>query len=228
MKTIILGDIHGDFQVINHLVTTEQPDIIIQCGDFGYWPHQNGWPPADPPLKLGNTKLYWCEGNHEDHEELANITESGQLEVAPNCFYQPRGSILALPDGRNVLFFGGADSTDKESKIEGKSWFSNEIPAANDFEKLDPNQHIDIVVSHTCPSSFVLRRTPPLGYSKVPWLAKADDPTRDILDLILQKYEPAQWFFGHFHIHQVGKFQNTDWMALAVPLDDEETWWAEL
>lgn len=228
MKIIILGDIHGDFQVINHLVATEQPDIIIQCGDFGYWPYQNGWPPTDPALKLGNTKLYWCDGNHEDHEELAKIAESGQFEVAPNCFYQPRGSVLPLPDSRNVLFFGGADSTDKKSRIEGRDWFSDEIPTAADFEKLDKNLHIDIVISHTCPKSFELRQTPPLGYRKSSWLAKADDPTRDILDLVLQRHHPTQWFFGHFHIYQTGKFKNTTWTALAIPMDDEEIWWTEL
>ncbi len=228
MRTIILGDIHGDFQIINHLVEMEQPDIIIQCGDFGYWPRKHEWPPNDPPLKLGNTKLYWCDGNHEDHESLAKITSSRQLEVAPNCFYQPRGSVLTLPDNRTVLFFGGADSTDKSSRCEGESWFSNEIPTKADLNRLDQNLHIGIVISHTCPKSFELRQTAPLGYRKSSWLAKADDPTRDILELILQHYSPAQWFFGHFHIHQTGKHKNTAWKALAIPMEDEESWWAEL
>ncbi len=228
MKTIILGDIHGDFQVINHLVKTEQPDIIIQCGDFGYWPRKNGWPPNDPSLRLGTTKVYWCDGNHEDHESLAEVASSEQLEVAPNCFYQPRGSVLTLPDGQNVLFFGGADSTDKSSRIEGDSWFSGEIPTTADFENIENNLHINIVISHTCPKSFELRQTAPLGYRKSSWLAKAHDPTRDILELVLQKYSPAQWFFGHFHIHQTGKFKNTTWMALAIPMEDEEIWWFEL
>ncbi len=32
MKTIILGDIHGDFQVINPLVKSQQSNIIIHVG----------------------------------------------------------------------------------------------------------------------------------------------------------------------------------------------------
>ncbi|OEU71315.1 MAG: hypothetical protein BA863_03410 [Desulfovibrio sp. S3730MH75] len=234
MKIIVVGDIHGDFQVINHLVETERPDIILQCGDFGYFPRLHGVPALD----LGGTLLYWCDGNHEDHQVLSNLVLScpdksrqdlsKPVEILPNCFYQPRGSTLKLPDGRNVLFFGGADSSDKDSREEGKDWFSDELPGQNDLDRIDSNQKIDIVISHTCPNSFALRKIPPEGYEKGPWLAKAQDPTRLLLDQILRLHAPAKWFFGHFHIHQTGRFQETEWQALSIPLDDGELWWVEL
>lgn len=233
MKIIVIGDIHGDFQVINHLVRTERPDLILQVGDFGYWPRLHGWPPRDSALELGDTKLYWCDGNHEDHQSLASLAKSGcdlssSVEVAPNCFYQPRGSVLTLPDGRNVLFFGGADSSDKDSREEGEDWFAGELPGQADLEKLNTDLQIDIIISHTCPKKINLRETPPEGYSAGPWLAKSGDPTRVLLDHVLKLYAPAKWYFGHFHIHQIGQCGKTEWQALAIPLDEGEPWWSEL
>jgi hypothetical protein len=229
MKVIVVGDIHGDFQVINHLVKTERPDIILQCGDFGYWPRSDaGWPPTDPPLDNGSTPIYWCDGNHEDHAELQKVIAAGQTEVAPNCFYQPRGSTLGLPDGRTILFFGGADSGDHEKRQKGVDWFPQECPQQVDFKNIPKGLEIDIVISHTAPAVFNLRDTPPFGYAKGPWLAKHLEQTRILLNEIFFQYHPDQWFFGHYHIHQTGIQEGVNWTALAVPIDGGERWWIEL
>lgn len=36
-KILIVGDIHGDWGKMNALMQQKQPDIAIQCGDFGHW-----------------------------------------------------------------------------------------------------------------------------------------------------------------------------------------------
>ena len=41
MKIIIMGDIHADFGALNRFVNKKQPDIILQTGDFGWWPHRH-------------------------------------------------------------------------------------------------------------------------------------------------------------------------------------------
>jgi len=234
MKIIVVGDIHGDFQILNHLIETQHPEIILQCGDFGYWPREYGWPPDDPPLRNGKTKIYWCDGNHEDHEdhedheELSHIVESNKCEIAPNCFYQPRGSILTLPDGRSVLFFGGAASGDKWRRTEGETWFQSEVPLLSDLDHIQRDATIDIVISHTAPTAFKLWQVPPAGYSRIPWLAKHQEETREILNKILFRYHPQQWYFGHFHIQQTGCNHGCNWTALAMPLEGGETWWVQL
>jgi len=228
MKTLIVGDIHGDFQVLNHLIETQRPDIILQCGDFGYWPRKYGWPPDDPPLKNGATKIYWCDGNHEDHHELSRIAGSNNCEIAPNCHYQPRGSIVTLPDDRNVLFFGGAASGDNWRRTERETMFQSEVPNLSDLDKISNDKKIDIVISHTAPTAFKIRQTPPLGYARIPWLAKHQEETRKILNKVLHRHNPCLWYFGHFHIHQTGRNQECNWTALAMPLDGGETWWMEL
>jgi hypothetical protein len=41
-RLYVLGDIHADFGALNQFVNKKQPDIILQCGDFGWWPHRHG------------------------------------------------------------------------------------------------------------------------------------------------------------------------------------------
>lgn len=175
MKIIVAGDIHGDFQAVNSLVQEENPDYILQVGDFGYYPNEHpGWPPTEPELKLGNTCLHWCDGNHEDHQSLSQLIKVGELEVAPNCFYQPRGTTLTLPDGRRVLFYGGA-----ARGLKGEDKFPcEEAPRVEDVENLKV-EGIDIVISHAAPSIFKLPKKPPFGYAKEPWLSKFEEQTQE-------------------------------------------------
>jgi len=217
---LVVGDLYGHFEALNDLVKGKQPDIILQVGDFGYWP------PDDPELELGKTKVYWCDGNHEDHDTLDLIKRTGQLEVAPSCFYQPRGSILRLPDGRRVLFFGGAESMDKAHRNRREDWFPQELPTYLDFAKV-LDAPVDIVISHTAPACFNIEKSPPFGYASLPWLAKFKEPTPKMLDVILELVQPKQWFFGHYHVHQVGQECGVDWTALGYA-EGLEKWWVEL
>lgn len=225
MKIIIVGDLHGEFGELNHLINHKRPQIVLQVGDFGFYPKEPDYDPAKK-VKAQGTKIHWCDGNHEDHEALELIQATGQLEVAPGCFYQPRGSILTLPNGRRVLFFGGAESMDKAHRIRGEDWFPQEVPTYSDFAKV-LDEPVDIVISHTAPACFSLKKEPPFGYAKKPWLAKFDEPTPKMLDSILEIVKPKQWFFGHYHVHQVGHDCGVDWTALSHPRSSNR-WWVEL
>ena len=73
-KILVVGDTHGEWGRLNQLINTKCPDLILQCGDFGWWPkmevtrpvlygqqkvwHLNG-------IKPKKTRVYWCDGNHE-------------------------------------------------------------------------------------------------------------------------------------------------------------------
>ena len=211
MKIIVAGDLHGDSQALNSLIRDEKPNIVLQVGDFGYWPRRDGWPPSDPELELRDTLVYWCEGNHEDHDALAQVGRSRKFQVAPQCFYVPRGSVVELPDGRQVLFFGGAYQTDTDE----------------DLDAIKALGRIDLVISHTAPASFQIRKEPPRGYAREPWLAKFAEETPQLLDRLFDLVKPRQWFFGHYHIHQAGQDRGVKWTALA-DAGSGETWWVEL
>jgi len=187
-KIMICGDIHGDWASLNTLISKKKPSLILQAGDFGYWPREPKY--ALEKIKPHDTKIYFCDGNHEDHWALKDVKDN---ELAPNIFYMSRGSVMTLPDGRNVLFFGGADSIDKEDRTLGFDWFPEEIPSYRDLAAIDKlDMKIDIVISHTCPEDFT-------EMDQWKWKDKVTDPTRKLLSVILDRFKPDLWYFGHWH-----------------------------
>lgn len=180
---MIVGDIHGRFGYLNKLINKRAPEVIICCGDFGIWPNI----PLSS-IKNHNCKVYFCEGNHENYNELKKIRRSKEpVEIYKNIFYMSRGSKLTL-NGKNILFFGGAESVDKEYRIEGHNWFPEESITTEQINSLR-KQKIDIVISHTAPG-FIIES---MGRLK----RAGTSPT--LLEYVHELYKPNCWFFGHMH-----------------------------
>lgn len=212
MKIMVIGDVHGRFGDLNTFINKRQPDILLACGDFGYWPKQFNKKYLDnvgktrtwkADIKNPNTHIYWCDGNHEDHWELRDRTTD---ELWPNVFYQPRGTVRMLPDGRNVLFLGGAACIDKQYRTYGYDWFPEEMITQRDIYQL-PDVKVDIVVTHTAPNEFVFK-------DKRFTERTFRDTCRDALTFVLNKYKPKRWLFGHFHTYQTGVYNDCHWTAL--------------
>ena len=125
MRIAIVGDVHGEFSTLR-AVENLGPDLIIQCGDLGFWPR---WPTVGLELEAFTPQvpIRFCDGNHEDLETLFAHRVPGESprahEVKPGLFWQDRGSTLTLPDGRVVLFVGGAWSFDDYRREPGVDWF---------------------------------------------------------------------------------------------------------
>ena len=238
MKIIIIGDIHADFGALNRFINKHRPTIILQCGDFGWWPHHHLVERIRKnhffdqyAIKLRGTSLYWCDGNHENHDDLQKriaANQGGPIEIpVPGCYYMRRGSILTLDDGRNVLFFGGAMSTDKDGRTEGESWWASEVPIVEDLEhaRAQVAAHggcVDIVSSHTGPGAF-LRQLPANKIAR----ARLTDPTVTLLDMILDEFHPKKWFFGHFHLEARGEDLGCVWRCMNAE-GFGGGWWVEL
>lgn len=215
-KVYAVGDVHGDWSRLNTLINKLGPAIFLVCGDFGYWPFLETIRPVlygqrQKPWKLKGVKcgegshVFWCDGNHEDHWYLR---DNPRLINYGNVHYQRRGSIIMLPDGRTVMFMGGADSIDKDFRILGRDWFPEELISQRDLDfALSYPGKIDIIVSHTCPEVFrVLNNKGSDGKQK--------DPCRFALNQILEKFRPTQWFFGHWHKYQKGVHEGCFWECL--------------
>jgi predicted phosphodiesterase len=212
LNVLITGDIHGEFARLNDLINTKkhQLDLIICCGDFGYWPNHD----RDlQNIKTHGKPLLWCEGNHEDHWALRDRKTD---ELAPNVFYMPRGSTYKLDDGRTIMFMGGADSIDKEQRVIGYSWFPEEIIAQKDLMNL-PDIRVDIFVTHTCPTELY-----PVMVQY--YDGKQMEPSNYALSELWKKYKPDLWFFGHWHHFKAGTLENTKWYALNHATS-RSPWW---
>ena len=220
MKIIVTGDIHAQFGQLNTFINNKKPDILLCCGDFGYFPDEKLY--SLKRIKPKDTKIYWCPGNHERWDLLEErFGRRGliPIEIKPNIFYCPIGSYLKI-EGKNILFIGGADSIDKDSRIIGIDWFPQEILNMNDVDFILNNskERVDIIISHTCPDCFDMSRTERFD--------KWNDPSRKALDIILKQLNPKLYFFGHWHFSLKGKFKGTYWECLNdIPFTN---WWKEI
>lgn len=210
-NVIITGDIHGNFEYLNKLINKfkYKLDLIICCGDFGYWPS------SSTPLNIESqgVTILWCDGNHEDHWAIHKLSDN---EITKNVFYMPRGSTYKLRDGRTILFMGGAASIDKQYRTLGIDWFPEETISQKDMMDL-PNIKIDIFITHTCPKelhSLMLDEEP--NY--------INDPSIYALSTLWQIYKPPLWFFGHWHQYNEGDLENTKWYSLSC-VDSNSKWW---
>ena len=204
----IMGDVEGDWKTMMEIINEDQPDMVLQVGDFGYWPDRPEYK-YSRQIRKNKVPIYFCDGNHEDHKNLGKLCKQrgspGPIAVGPNIFYMPRGSVLNLPDGRKVLFMGGAESVDKRQRTPGYDWFKQELILPEDLANLpDEDTKVDIVISHTCPLEFQIV---PDIYADI----FASDPCRAMLSQVLHKFQPELWYFGHFHHLNGGTYKNCAW-----------------
>jgi len=199
-KILVVGDIHGKWNLLNDLIIKEKPNKIIQCGDFGFWPKIGNF----SKIKNYNTEIYFCDGNHEDHNELKNLKNN---EIKKNIFYMPRGSVLELIEGRKILFIGGSNSTDKNVRMPYIDWFLEETISYKDLDKINFNDRPDIIISHTCPNEF-------MEYLELSNSYDDNDCSRKALSYVLEIFKPKLWIFGHFHKFKEGIYQDTKWICL--------------
>jgi hypothetical protein len=250
-NVMIMGDLHGVWRKVNSLIAHHKPLIALQAGDFGWWPGFSNttkistgvWrrrlgadclaPKIEAKwqqtgLKIHSGALYFCPGNHEDWVDLeakATSLNPYPVEVMKNVFYMPRCSTLLLPDGRRVLFMGGASSIDKSERKAYYDWFPQETITLDDIDCL-PEGDIDIVVSHACPLEFkekLNEDSPNWRVRDSYWSAKFSDPSCYYLSKVLNKYNPKYWFFGHYHLWKTGKVYDTTWFCLNKQSDTG--WW---
>lgn len=215
---VVMGDVHREFGALNVWINKKRPSLILQCGDFGYWPR---WTEKTVPALHGGDLLF-CDGNHEDHESLKRLEYP---EVYPGVRHMPRGSVFTLPDGRTVLFMGGADSIDKHLRTPGKDWFPEELISESDIYQL-PEASVDIVISHTSPREF-----------NIPYMTESEksrDPPCMALSHVLHKYRPKLWYFGHWHFFGQGTYKSSgsaSWECRWTALDrinGFSRWWIPL
>jgi Icc-related predicted phosphoesterase len=212
MKVLVLGDLHNDFKSLNTIINKKHPEIVICCGDFGYWPR---WQKSEKleEIKPQGAKIYWIDGNHEDHWAIISREKD---ELVENVIYKPRGSTLKLDDGRNILFMGGALSIDKYLRREGWDWFPEETIRYKDMQDL-PQEEVDIFITHTCPEELTDELTQ--FYPE-----KSREPSNTALSQLRKMYTPKLWIFGHWHIYREGNLFGTKWYALSYPKQGSR-WW---
>lgn len=161
-------------------------------------------------MKNKTTKIYFIDGNHEDHDSLRelrqNSKENSPIEIEKNLFYIPRGTIITVKN-KKVFCMGGAFSIDWKLRREHIDWFQDEVISSEDIEKLNKEEKIDWVFSHTCPSNIVPSM---IVDNKICY----EDPSNTMLQKVYDMYHPEKWFFGHWHRYMHTKIEKTNFYGL--------------
>lgn len=208
MKIGFIGDIHGFWPGLATAVRKlEDADILIQVGDFGFWPEP--CMSIEEYIKYGDflhgKKLYWIDGNHEHFTNLKRTFDVTKLEPqqhgdVENLFYIPRGTILDL-DGLKFGFLGGAWSIDHERRTEGHSIFRND-EQLNDEHWHILGREVDFMVTHDAPFDAYLAMGLPDPYPLFGVTREAcDNSNQRKLQGVLENNNPKWWIHGHYHMY---------------------------
>ena len=215
-RLFVCGDIHGGLDIhklkecnFPEQMALSKEDILIQLGDFGLvWELFGENPSQEQWLDWIASRNYTTAvvlGNHENYDILETLpytTKWGNdvqyLERETGTIYfLKRGGVYEI-NGKKILAIGGAKSIDKGARIEGLSWWSQEILSESEMEytmeQIDKHDRkFDYVFSHTCPQNVMTDFLPHGSY------VKFYDPVSEFLDEIENLIEYKEWHFGHLH-----------------------------
>lgn len=213
-----VGDIHGEFNQFKYELTPIENAIVVLCGDIGIGFHkpkhyENIFLELQQICEKRNIYICLVRGNHDDPhyfqaDSLYHLSENLCRDY-PNVIFIKDYDIILTKFG-NILAIGGAVSIDRTSRSLNKDFWSNEFVkplTIDDYNRLN-EYAIDIVVTHTAPSTFL-----PYGvnssivdfYTQYDRLLQYDLlEEREMLDKIflhlMMKWRPKDWYYGHYHM----------------------------
>ena len=157
----VTGDIHADIRRLKGRAAKQlkKGDILLVCGDFGFL-----WDGSPKELRLLDWlgkrpyQILFVEGTHDNIDLLSGYPEEtlygGQVRrVSGNCCQLLRGECYEI-EGKRVFALGGGESTDMDIRVEGETWWSRELPSAEELaharETLASlNQQVDYIITHS-------------------------------------------------------------------------------
>lgn len=162
------GDLHCDVnwaRRVDAVATQAGCDVVLQLGDFGWWPHRPEGREMLEALADGDVTWVFVEGNHDDLDDLAAVASrhsSGcdpnglwgptePIQLADNLWWAARGARWQWGE-RTFGALGGAWSPAWYSRVRGVEWFPNETIRRRDLQALG-DEPIDVLVCHDAPAA---------------------------------------------------------------------------
>lgn len=205
-RILLLGDVHGNTAFLEHAFAAAGRhgcDAIIQLGDLGYWDHTKAGREfldrAQSSAKLCDIPLLFVDGNHENHEMLGVLIDEDRVDrdgiawVRPDVGWLTRGARWEWGDVRFGAL-GGAASVDRDRRVQGWSWWAEEVCTDSDAALLgiDP---LDVLVTHDAPLSVALKGRADVHKEDL----ERCTASRGVLDRAVRRLRPTLVVHGHWH-----------------------------
>ncbi len=209
----ITGDTHGNqdkwMEQIDPVLNPG--DTIIIAGDFGvgFWNGKYGsedtffdWIERQPYTVL------FCDGNHCNFDRLYAFPvtgwSGGKVHVLrKNVLHLMRGEIYQI-QGQSFFVMGGGYSLDRYRRVEGISWWSEEMPCDEEYKNArnrlaEAENRVDYIVTHTAPSETVFYMSTQRRFG-IKANVEQEWELTTFLDYIQAAVQYKRWYFGHFHL----------------------------
>lgn len=224
-KILTVGDIHGNwFWVTKTVLPVAQKlgaNMILQVGDFGYWEHtKEGIAYLDTFNQALRKFGMWCvfvDGNHENFNLLLEKPRNEQgFGIVRSRILHARRGVDWWWNNIHFMAMGGAASYDKKFRIEGKSWWPQELITEKDIEKALEVGLVDVLVTHDAP----FKATP------IP-LEEIDQETtlnETKLQELVDACKPKLVIHGHWHKlnkKMINPYTNTETNVIGLNCDSE-------
>ncbi len=199
----VFGDWHGHLGMGLAAIRSASDrgvTMMVHVGDFGL-----DWPGAERgryEKKLNalllerGAELWVSPGNHDCLSEvnLRDVQEDGLISWRSNIKVLPKGGRTVL-DGLRVGALGGAFSVDKTWRREGKDWWPDEEPTAEQAEQLIAGGDLDVLIAHDVPAGVPMKS----GLDLSSEIVAQADRTRILLGETVARTRPHHVFCGHWH-----------------------------
>lgn len=182
-----------------------EADAIVHVGDFGYTFNRNFVETLTERLKKNGQRLYFVDGNHDNHELLAGLpaAEDGTRPLSDSISHLPRGLRWEW-NGVRFLAMGGAHSVDRQDRTPGVSWWPGERISLSDAHRATdlPDPTADVMFTHDCPWGMNIRGLSPGMFPAAE--IEESDRNRKVLLEIVNVVNPRWLYCGHYHVRQSG------------------------
>ena len=209
-RFFITGDTHGelDRKKIGTRYFPEQKeltknDYLLIAGDFGcVWSLDNTDKYLIKEYEQRRFTTLFIDGNHENHDALdaypVEIWNGGKIHrISDTVIHLMRGQVYNV-DGVKFFAMGGAESTDKQYRREGKTWWAREMPSPEEYEEAMANLaandfDVDYVITHCAPEAVISMADNVF--------ARRPNELTDFLTRLITIYgiRYKGWYHGHYH-----------------------------
>ncbi len=197
----VTGDMHGDIErfLKKDIKKLKKGDTLIVLGDFGFlW---QGGQEEKKNLEFIASRKYnvlFLDGTHENFDLLKNypIVDGfgGRVrDLGGNLKQLLRGEIYEI-ENKSIFTLGGGRSDDREFRSEGETWWSEELPSAEEIdaarEKIKERRSVDFILTHDAPQKI-----------RVSLTGDDSEPSRlcAFFDELMYSVKYTNWFFGCYH-----------------------------